>query len=382
MKKNLFILALCAISTCFFTGCKDPNGEKNDPETDIKIELSQTTLSLSVGSSSERLIAKVTPAGTNATVVWSSDNEAVATVRSGIVTGVAEGTANITAAVGDVKAVCVVTVSNDAVLDNYVINDWGIFGQPQMIDGTERYVHFTSGDSAKCQLGLTSLYFWDNNLTYVNNSGFSGTGFIGFADMPIYWIIEGSEAGYYVGSANGFWIDTISGSYAAYTAKAGALVDEQKYVEFFKQLSAYQKDTTVDVNVDLYSEAFEGVQLCILYADNNFQESYSVANVKQANLDEVRDGNNTQKLYAAEIEWFDFFSADRFFGLKVTYDDQNDFSVVEPYDLRRIVKTYTNVEASEVRAAEPQYVLGNPKRIHLNDKVADKQLSTLHFYKK
>ena len=60
MKKNLFILALCAISTCFFAGCKDPEKGKDEPGTDIKIELSQTTLSLSVGSSSERLIAKVT----------------------------------------------------------------------------------------------------------------------------------------------------------------------------------------------------------------------------------------------------------------------------------------------------------------------------------
>lgn len=377
MKKNLFILALCAISTCFFAGCKGPENGKDEPGTDIKIELSQTTLSLSVGSSSERLIAKVTPAGTNVTVVWSSDNEAVATVRSGVVQGVAEGTANITAAVGDVKAVCVVTVSNDAIIDNYVISGWGIFGSPQMIDGTERYVHFTSGDSAKCQLGLTSLAFWDNNLTYTDGAGFSGTGIMGSADLPVYWITEGENAGFYVGSTDGFWIDTISGSYAAYTAKAGALVDEQKYVEFFRQLSAYQKDTTAKPNTKLYTEAFEGSQLYILYA-NDKRESYSVGNVLQANL--VEEDN--QKLYAAKIEWLDFFSADRFFGLKVTYDDQKDFSVVEPYDLRRIVKAYTNAEASEVRAAEPQYVIGNPKRIHLNDKVAEKQLSTLNLYKK
>lgn len=378
MKKNLFIVALCALTTFAFTSCdpkeKEPGG---DPTTDIKIELSQTTLSLSVGSSSERLIAKVTPAGTNVTVVWSSDNEAVATVRSGVVQGVAEGTANITAAVGDVKAVCVVTVSNDAIIDNYVISGWGLFGSPQMIDGTERYVHLTSGDSVKCQLGLASLAFWDNNLTYTDGAGFSGTGIMGSANLPVYWITEGNNAGLYVGSSDGFWIDTISGSYAAYTAKAGALVDEQKYVEFFRQLSAYQKDTTAKPNTKLYTEAFEGSQLYILYA-NDKRESYSVGNVLQANLVE----NDNQKLYAAKIEWLDFFSADRVFGLKVTYDDQKDFSVVEPYDLRRIVKAYTNAEASEVRAAEPQYVIGNPKRIHLNDKVAEKQLSTLNLYKK
>lgn len=380
MKKNLFILALCAISTCFLASCGGTTGGE-DVDTDVKIELSQTTLSLSVGSSSERLIAKVTPAGTNVTVVWSSDNEAVATVRSGIVTGVAEGTANITAAVGDVKAVCVVTVSNDAIIDNYVISDWGIFGSPQMIDGTERYLRFTSGDSAKCQLGLTSLAFWDNNLAYTDGAGFSGVGTMGSAELAIYWITEGEYAGQYVGSQDGFWIDTISGDYGAYTAKAGAMVDEQKYVEYFKQLSEYQKDTTAKPDTKLYAEALEGTQLFRLYASDNI-ETYSVGNVLQANLYEVGEGKNRKKFYAAKIEWFDFYSSDRFFGLKVTYDDQNAFSVVEPYDFRRIEKEYTNIETTEVRAAEPQYVIGNPKRIHLNDKVAEKQLSTLNLYKK
>ena len=43
-------------------------------------------------------------------VVWSSESDAIATVKDGVVTGTGKGTVKITAACGDVKAECVVTV--------------------------------------------------------------------------------------------------------------------------------------------------------------------------------------------------------------------------------------------------------------------------------
>ena len=63
---------------------------------------------------------------TDKSVVWASDNDAVATVADGVVTAVAEGTANITVTTvdGNFKATCVVTVRvadgvmNIIVLDN------------------------------------------------------------------------------------------------------------------------------------------------------------------------------------------------------------------------------------------------------------------------
>ena len=47
----------------------------------------------------------------DAAVVWSSSNEQVATVDNGVVTGVTQGTATITAAIDDVKATATVVVS-------------------------------------------------------------------------------------------------------------------------------------------------------------------------------------------------------------------------------------------------------------------------------
>ena len=78
------------------------------------IEISQSAISIS-GSNTAQLVATTTPAG--GTVTWASSNTAVATVSSsGLVTGVGNGTARITARCGDLTATCTATVSGFATL--------------------------------------------------------------------------------------------------------------------------------------------------------------------------------------------------------------------------------------------------------------------------
>ena len=81
--------------------------------------LSQTAASISTasGSNAIRLTAVVRPENVtlDKTVTWSSDNESVATVDAeGLVTAVAGGRANIIAAVGQVKANCAITVTQQS----------------------------------------------------------------------------------------------------------------------------------------------------------------------------------------------------------------------------------------------------------------------------
>lgn len=79
------------------------------PVTDILLNKSETTISR---GTVEQLEATVEPEATGSTVVWSSDNEKVATVdQTGLVTAVDKGTANITATAGGQSAICKVTVS-------------------------------------------------------------------------------------------------------------------------------------------------------------------------------------------------------------------------------------------------------------------------------
>lgn len=74
------------------------------------VTLNKTETTIAVGNS-ETLTATVLPANADdPTVTWSSSDEAVATVKDGVVTAIAEGTAVITAKAEEKSATCTVTV--------------------------------------------------------------------------------------------------------------------------------------------------------------------------------------------------------------------------------------------------------------------------------
>lgn len=113
-KLNFTLLAfLTALITFSFTACSDDDEPKEVKVTGVTI--SPNTLSLQEGTTGT-LTATVTPGNaTIASVSWSSSNEAVATVESGVVTAVAEGTATITVKTdeGGFTATCEVTVTKE-----------------------------------------------------------------------------------------------------------------------------------------------------------------------------------------------------------------------------------------------------------------------------
>jgi len=74
------------------------------------VSISPTSLNLAVNQT-ELLTATVLPTNaTDKTVTWSSSNTGIATVNGGLVTGVADGTAIITATSGGIQVTCTVTV--------------------------------------------------------------------------------------------------------------------------------------------------------------------------------------------------------------------------------------------------------------------------------
>ncbi|MBQ4393835.1 MAG: Ig-like domain-containing protein [Paludibacteraceae bacterium] len=97
MKANKFFAVALAALTLGFVACKP-----NEPKPDT-LKLDKTEVSIAVDATVQ-LTA-------NMEVTWSSSNEAVATVEAGLVKGIAEGEANITAKAGDQTAVCKVTVT-------------------------------------------------------------------------------------------------------------------------------------------------------------------------------------------------------------------------------------------------------------------------------
>ena len=101
MKANKFFAIALAALTVGFVACK-----KDEPQVD-KLALNKTEVSIAVGETVQ-LTA-------NLEVAWASSDEAVATVEAGLVKGIAEGEANITAKAGDQTAVCKVTVKEGGV---------------------------------------------------------------------------------------------------------------------------------------------------------------------------------------------------------------------------------------------------------------------------
>lgn len=102
------------------------------------VTLDKTELALEIGGK-ETLTATVAPENaTNKSVTWSSDNPAVATVDNGKVSAVAEGTATVTATVGDKSATCSVTVNAPAPTTEVTAEKWA-----QIMESTDNFTYDT-----------------------------------------------------------------------------------------------------------------------------------------------------------------------------------------------------------------------------------------------
>ena len=103
---------LCvAVLGMLLTQCGKPK-EKTEPEpvkteqpAALPLTISQTAASLEVGETAELSVS-----GGFDTLIWTSSDEAVASVENGRVTGIAAGTAEITASTGGEAVSCTVTV--------------------------------------------------------------------------------------------------------------------------------------------------------------------------------------------------------------------------------------------------------------------------------
>lgn len=101
---------LCvAVLGMLLTQCGKPKEEtKSDPVRTVQpapLAISQATASLEVGETVELSVS-----GGFDTLIWTSSDEAVASVENGRVTGIAPGTAEITASTGADSVSCTVTV--------------------------------------------------------------------------------------------------------------------------------------------------------------------------------------------------------------------------------------------------------------------------------
>lgn len=76
----------------------------------VGVELSKTETATAIGKSRKIIASAIPSNATDDNFVWSSDDESVVTVDNGIITGVSEGSANVSVTLGEYSAVCVVNV--------------------------------------------------------------------------------------------------------------------------------------------------------------------------------------------------------------------------------------------------------------------------------
>lgn len=107
--KTKFLLINLLIAAFLGGGCSNNDSEGSTTEV-TSISLNSNTLSLTVASSST-LTATILPSTSTSAVTWTSSSTDIATVSDGTITGVADGTATITAKAGTKTATCIVTVT-------------------------------------------------------------------------------------------------------------------------------------------------------------------------------------------------------------------------------------------------------------------------------
>lgn len=112
MKRFLFASAFVLVAALAFVGCADDDNDGSVPATAVVLDVESKTLG--VGETLQ-LTATPAPSDTTDPVVWSSDEETVATVsETGLVTAIAPGTAVIKAVCGSVSATCTIEVAEPA----------------------------------------------------------------------------------------------------------------------------------------------------------------------------------------------------------------------------------------------------------------------------
>lgn len=330
-------MAFAALVSLVMVSCKDKKDDPKDPTTtDLKVTVSPKTLEIAVGDQG-KLRAAVTPATEGVTIEFVSDNEAIATVNaSGLVTGVAAGTANIIAkAQGAVSDTCVVSVVDASSL--FAWGGIGLFG-----DQTEKvgdvYDHWDEEDNCyyKSQNFIGTFYAWSSDVIFTSGVGFSGAGFFAIIKAPVAVIQEGEWAGYYY-MPQLLFTDTIAET-AEGACAPGSLTNAAEWHEWLFNDSTYEGDGT-----------FKGTRLDYYDFDNEDNDLPFVGFIKDGWL----YGSSSAAYYQMNITWFDL--EEGLYGLKMEQNAEGKWQFVQPYEFTTRYDEYYELlpQASETRKMQP-----------------------------
>lgn len=168
--------------------CSDDDDDDDVVTPEVAISLSSTEAEVTVGATIT-LTATTANVPDGSTIAWTSSDEKVATVADGVVTGVAEGRAIITAEVAAKKATCLVTVKAAETPENPETPDTPEATAASLTGSNYYIIQLDAVSQEKIQDKIvanlavdeekTFLYVWEN--TYVAGEA-TGKNFYGEAE--------------------------------------------------------------------------------------------------------------------------------------------------------------------------------------------------------
>lgn len=280
--KKYFLMATLALVTVALIGCKDKKSEETeDPgqqtEQTVKVVLSQSELELAIGGEAT-LFATLSPAK-NLEITWTTSDAKIATVDAeGVVTGVAEGTATITAsAEGATAATCTVTVVDPLTQFAWAgCQVWNVVEdenkQPVILNPEIIDIPLTSGASVPCVIAQGYALLWSEGIDLTEDGLLEGAGYLSVLYTPVYMIADqsGDYAKYYGQPIGNSWIQVVSAKEfstdSVYTTPAATLVDPATHYAYLTGESETEGITGAyvdyvdysDKEQDLYYEALLG----------------------------------------------------------------------------------------------------------------------------
>lgn len=340
MKKTLkfFVMAFAALA---FMGC--PPQQPGNEYT--KLTFKESTVQLGEGEST-KLVVLYEPATLDAPVCeWaSSDTTVVAVDQNGTIYGIAAGSANVTAKVGELEAVCQVEV-----LDPMQLIEWGGFTlwgldrstilSPDTVKKT-----LSTGQEVSCVMVPATWTIWDTNLFFSTNT-LVGTGYTMLSVPGTVLLITDSidkeGPNYYYLGMNSLRVvpaEEFNPTDTAFVNCVLAGTITGTAAEHF----AYLTDTTETV-----APVVDGAVIDVIDFNSGKYVSPYAGLAKEGIF--VGDENSVE--YKFNVSWFDYYSA---YGLTLV-ETPEGYDFKQPYEWAPLHDYYYEFILPEEEAA-PKYV--------------------------
>ena len=321
--KKYFLLALVAFASIALVSCKkDAAGgdASGDGSTELKVVVNPKSADLTIGSQA-KLRASLTPAKEGVTITFTSSNATVASVdNNGIVTALAEGTADIIAsAEGATPDTCKVSV-----VDPYDAFAWGNLLYAKVGSEPLSPVYdYPAGDTVYHFQDFMGVYYiTDDNIEFVSGVGLSGAGYTAIVEAPITVFADGQYKGEPI-----TWELNFDNSYPKDSSGvAGETYLGQDAAEWAKWLmdSTYINDD-IKVHVINYFDWDD---------ESGENDIYYVGYIKNGWLGDYSNGF----FYQTNIVWFDLNYS--YYFLKIAENEEGKWDFVNPYEFGDTVEKY------------------------------------------